>query len=108
MHKKEFPGVRGVENRSADGFPAPADSLPPRLNLQDRNPRIVAGKNRQLPGAPIELFREIPQADAAERNIFNLCRGKKTSVGDLNNGGRESDAEMPAFVMRSKAPCRSA
>ena len=66
VYEKKSPGFRGIENRRADGFSVPAGIFPFRLDMKDRHPWIVTRENRQLPGAPVQLFREVAQADAAK------------------------------------------
>ena len=66
LGKKKFPGFRGVENSGADSFSIPAGIFPLWLDVQDRDPGIVIGENGQLSGAPVQLFWEITQTDAAE------------------------------------------
>ena len=84
VDEKKFPCFRSVENRSADGFTLPAGAFPFRLDVQYRYPGIIAGKNCQLPGAAVELFREIAQTDAAKRDVINQGGGKKAAIGNLD------------------------
>ena len=97
MDKKQLPGFGNVEHLGADGFTVPSCSLPARGDVEYRQSRVVAGKDRQLIRTTIKLFGKIAQADAVGGDIVDCCGCKQTTVGDVDLRVFQRDARMTAF-----------
>ncbi len=98
MHKKETPGVGGIEDGRADGLAVPSGLLPAWGYVEYRQAGVVTGKNRQLPRMIVELFGEIAQADSGRGDIAQGGSGKEAAVCDMYGDVIKRDAWMAPLI----------